>query len=76
MRNHIKVFTTFWNTGNVLSQSYQCFVCSEWNAVDIHHISGRGMGGSKNDAKNYIENIPIKTIYSNDIHWSYFNHEK
>ena len=47
MRNHIKVFTTFWNTGDILSQSYQCFVCYEWNAVDIHHISGRGMGGSK-----------------------------
>jgi hypothetical protein len=57
MRNYIKVFTTFWNTGNVLSQSYQCFVCSEWNAVDIHHISSRGMGGSKNNAKDFPENL-------------------
>ena len=57
MRNHIKVFTTFWNTGDILVQSYQCFNCNSWNAVDIHHISSRGMGGSKNNAKDYIENL-------------------
>ena len=57
MRNHIKVFTTFWNTGEILMQSYQCFYCDSWNAVDIHHISGRGMGGSKNNAKDFVENL-------------------
>ena len=38
-------------------QSYQCFYCDSWNAVDIHHISGRGMGGSKNNAKDFVENL-------------------
>ena len=30
----------------------------------------------KRDAKNYIENVEIKKMYSNDIYWSYYNHNK
>ena len=32
-----------------------CAMCQNDRAVDIHHLEGRGMGGSKN--KDYIENL-------------------
>ena len=32
-----------------------CEMCQNDRAVDIHHLEGRGMGGSKN--KDYIENL-------------------
>jgi len=55
MKKHTKVFTNFWDDALIIYQSPQCFMCAKYVAVDIHHIQGRGMGGSK--CKDYIENL-------------------
>ena len=57
MKKHTKIFMQFWNPELTISQTYQCFGCNSWEGTDIHHLSSRGMGGSKNDAKNYVENL-------------------
>jgi hypothetical protein len=51
MINHKKVYTTFFNLD--ISDRILCTNCGQV-AVDIHHISPRGMGGSE---KDYIENL-------------------
>ena len=55
MQKHTKVFQDFWWDNLTLCQTEQCVMCGKWNAVDIHHISSRGMGGSK--CKDIIENL-------------------
>ena len=55
MKNYKDVFSNFWDDALTIYQSYQCFMCGKWEAVDIHHISNKGMGGSK--CKDYIENL-------------------
>ena len=55
IRNYKDVFRDFWDGNEIIYQSYQCFMCQKWEAVDIHHISAKGMGGSK--CKDYIENL-------------------
>ena len=49
MVNHKKVYTTFFNLD--ISDRILCTSCGQ-DAVDIHHIHPRGMGGSE---KDYIE---------------------
>ena len=51
MINHKKVYCTFFNLD--ISDHILCTSCGQV-AVDIHHISPRGMGGSE---KDYIENL-------------------
>jgi len=51
MVNHKKVYTTFFNLD--ISDRILCTSCGQ-DAVDIHHIHPRGMGGSE---KDYIENL-------------------
>lgn len=55
MKNHVKIFTNFWNSDDIIMQTYQCFMCNSWEGTDIHHISSRGMGGSR--LKDYLENL-------------------
>ena len=57
MKKHLKIFDDFWLPELTIAQTFQCAVCNSWEGTDIHHLSSRGMGGSKNDAKNYIENL-------------------
>ena len=57
MKNYKDVFMNFWNDNLTIAQSYQCFNCSSWEGVDIHHIKNKGMGGSKNKCFDYIENL-------------------
>jgi hypothetical protein len=44
MKNHVKIYLEYYNyqPGDFIA----CKVC-EAEAVDIHHIEARGMGGSK-----------------------------
>ena len=51
MVNHKKVYTTFFNLD--ICDRILCTSCGQ-DAVDIHHILPRGMGGSE---KDYIENL-------------------
>jgi len=51
MVKHKKVYTTFFNLD--ISDRILCTMCGQ-EAVDIHHIQPRGMGGSY---KDYIENL-------------------
>ena len=51
MVKHKKVYTTFFNLD--ISDRILCTMCGQ-EAVDIHHIQPRGMGGSE---KDYIENL-------------------
>ena len=55
MKKHTKIFQDFWWDNLTLAQTEQCFMCGSWNATDIHHISPKGMGGSK--CKDLIENL-------------------
>jgi hypothetical protein len=73
MQKHTKIFQDFWNDCNTLSQSYQCFMCGKWNAVDIHHVQPKQMGGSK--CKDNIENLAALCRMCHDrCHQSkYFN---
>ena len=52
MRKHTKIYLDYF--GYDESSFIKCEVCGK-KAVDIHHISARGMGGSKH--KDYIENL-------------------
>jgi len=52
MKNHTKVY--FAHFGYDESSWIPCEVCGQ-QAVDIHHIESRKMGGSKD--KDYIENL-------------------
>jgi hypothetical protein len=52
MQKHLKVFMDFYNIKS--TDDISCFVCCN-QAEDIHHLSPRGMGGSK--FKDYPENL-------------------
>ena len=52
MRNHTKVYMTFFYLDE--SDFIGCEMCGT-EAVDIHHIQARGIGGIK--CKDYIENL-------------------
>ena len=51
MVNHKKIYCTFFNLNK--GDRILCTNCGQ-DAVDIHHIIPRGMGGSERD---YIENL-------------------
>ncbi len=52
MKKHVKIYMDYHDY--VLDDVILCSACGTV-AVDIHHISGRGLGGSKN--KDFIENL-------------------
>lgn len=52
MKKHTKVYMEYF--GYDISDFIPCEICGK-QAVDIHHISARGMGGSK--SKDFIENL-------------------
>lgn len=52
MKKHIKIYMQYFNYGE---QDYiPCEICGA-RCNDVHHISARGMGGSKE--KDFIENL-------------------
>ena len=55
MKKHIKIFDDFWLPELTIAQTFQSAVCNSWEGTDIHHLSSRGMSGSK--CKDYIENL-------------------
>ena len=52
MRNHTKTYLTYFQLRDTSEVS--CIMCGN-QAQDIHHLSPRGMGGSK--CADYIENL-------------------
>ena len=52
MKKHTKIYMNYHNYD--ISDWIACEHCGT-TAVDIHHLSGRGLGGSKN--KDFIENL-------------------
>ena len=52
MKKYVKIYMDYHDY--VLDDVILCSSCNSV-AVDIHHISGRGLGGSKN--KDFIENL-------------------
>ena len=52
MKKHVKIYMNYHNYD--ISDWIACEHCGT-TAVDIHHLSGRGIGGSKN--KDFIENL-------------------
>ena len=52
MKKHTKIYMNYHNYD--ISDWIACEHCGT-TAVDIHHLSGRGFGGSKN--KDFIENL-------------------
>ena len=63
MKNHTKVYLTAFNYDQ--SDFIPCEVCNK-RAVDIHHISPRGMGGSK--LKDHIENLMALCRLCHDLY--------
>tara|TARA_Y100001972_G_C7464366_1_gene236811 strand:+ start:265 stop:564 length:300 start_codon:yes stop_codon:yes gene_type:complete len=55
LKNYKKVFSDYW--GYADQDTPMCWSCYREMAVDIHHLSGRGMGGSPKNAKNIIVNL-------------------
>jgi len=53
VKKHTKVYMQFFDYGE--QDFVMCEMCQQDRAVDIHHIQGRGMGGSKE--KDFIENL-------------------
>ena len=53
MKKHTKVYMQFFDYGE--QDFVMCEMCQQDRAVDIHHIQGRGMGGSKE--QDFIENL-------------------
>jgi len=53
MKKHIKIYLDFfgYNVGSIVL----CEICGK-QAVDVHHIEARGMGGKNHDADR-IENL-------------------
>jgi len=52
MKNHTKVYLTFYHLRD--TSEVNCVMCGN-QAQDIHHLSPRGMGGSK--CADHIENL-------------------
>jgi|TARA_E500000305_G_scaffold110691_2_gene119565 5-methylcytosine-specific restriction endonuclease McrA len=52
MKKHTKIYMNYHNYD--ISDWIACEHCGT-TAVDIHHLTGRGIGGSKN--KDFIENL-------------------
>lgn len=52
MKKHIKIFLDY---HNLHGERIMCQCCERQEAVDVHHIEPKGMGGS--DQKDFIENL-------------------
>ena len=53
MKKHTRLYMDFFDY--VEDDFVMCEMCQQDRAVDMHHLEGRGMGGSK--SKDYIENL-------------------
>ena len=53
MKKHVKIYSEFMGIGE--QDKPLCEFCKSKIAVDVNHISPRGMGGSRK--KDYIENL-------------------
>jgi len=64
MKKHIRVFRKFWEIGEQDVGRVRCMGCvmekvaPNYNC-EIHHIKGRGMGGSKTGERDSIENLGL-----------------
>lgn len=54
MQRHTKIYFDFF--GYTIADFIPCEVCGD-EAVDIHHIEARGMGGDPTGSKDTIENL-------------------
>jgi hypothetical protein len=52
MKTYIKIYFDYYNC---YGERILCECCENAEAVDIHHIDNKGMGGCK--TKDYIENL-------------------
>lgn len=54
MKKHTKIYMDFF--GYDISDFIPCEICGA-NAVDVHHIDARGMGGDPTGEKDHIGNL-------------------
>ena len=54
LKNYKKLFADFWG---ITKMVYMCWNCHKEQAVDIHHLIPKGMGGVKNNRLNRIDNL-------------------
>lgn len=52
MKKHVKIFLDYYD---LHGERIMCQCCNMAEAVDIHHIEPKGMGGS--EEKDFIENL-------------------
>ena len=55
LKNYKKLFSDFW--GYCESDIPVCWGCFMAQAVDIHHLENKGLGGVKNNRLNRIDNL-------------------
>ena len=55
LKNYKKLFADFW--GYHENDIPICWSCYKAQAVDIHHLTPKGMGGVKNNRLNRIDNL-------------------
>ena len=55
LKNYKKLFSDFW--GYHSDDIPICWGCFRQQAVDIHHLTPKGMGGVKNNRLNRIDNL-------------------
>ena len=55
LKNYKKLFSDFW--GYCESDIPICWGCFMAQAVDIHHLENKGLGGVKNNRLNRIDNL-------------------
>jgi 5-methylcytosine-specific restriction endonuclease McrA len=66
-KNYKKLFADFW--GYHESDIPICWGCYKQQAVDIHHLIQKGMGGVKNNRLNRIDNLfPLCRSCHNHAH--------
>ena len=66
-KNYKKLFADFW--GYHESDIPICWGCYKQQAVDIHHLIPKGMGGVKNNRLNRIDNLfPLCRSCHNQAH--------
>ncbi len=67
LKNYKKLFADFW--GYHENDIPNCWNCNKAQAVDIHHIIPKGMGGVKNNRLNRIDNLfPLCRVCHNKAH--------
>ena len=67
LKNYKKLFADFW--GYHENDIPICWSCNKSQAVDIHHLIPKGMGGVKNNRLNRIDNLfPLCRVCHNKAH--------